>query len=149
MVRLACELADADAASLYVVEGTTLRPYIIYNLPKEYIEGIGVVAVGTQCCGRAVEHRRQWVVEDMLIDPLFADGRDGAVNSPIRSAFSTPVLDGEIAIASLACHFAKPHSPSKLDLERNYVFAKLIAISLRGRTPESIYQPVFVPTLAG
>jgi hypothetical protein len=43
MVRLACELADADAASLFWVEGQMLRPYIIYNLPKAYIAGIGEV----------------------------------------------------------------------------------------------------------
>ena len=143
MVRLACELADAHGSTLYVVEGDELKPFIVYNLPKEYIEGIGAVRVGTQCCGRAVEHKKPWIVADMLTDPLFADGRDGAVNSPIRAGFSVPVMDGGKAIASLACHFTRPHSPSKLDLERNEVFAKLIAIVLRGRQPLSIAEPLF------
>lgn len=143
MVRLACELADAQGATLYTVDGPVLRPYVIYNLPKEYIVGIGTVRVGSQCCGRAVASRQPWIVSDMLADPLFAEGREGAVASPIRAAFSVPVLDGNRAIASLACHYTGPRSPSKLDIERNEVFARLIAISLRGRQPISVAEPLF------
>ena len=143
MVRLACELADADGATLFLVDDLVLRPYVIYNLPKEYVTGIGTVRVGSQCCGRAVERKTPWIVSDMLTDPLFAEGRNGALASPIRAAFSVPVLDGDKPIASLACHFAKPHSPSPLDLERNEVFAKLIAISLRGRQPLPCDEPSF------
>jgi GAF domain-containing protein len=143
MVRLACELADAYGASLFLVDGAVLRPYIIYNLPKEYISGIGAVRVGTQCCGRAVEHKKPWVVGDMLEDPLFVEGRDGAAATLVRAAFSVPVLVGDKAIASLACHYTAPHHPSQLDIERNEVFAKLIAISLKGRLPANLAEPVF------
>lgn len=145
MVRLSCELADAQGASLFWVDGDVLRPYIIYNLPKEYISGIGTVRVGSQCCGRAVDQKRPWIVTDMLDDPLFAEGRDGAMATPVRSAFSVPVLDGDRAIASLACHFTAPHKPSPLDIERNQVFANLIAISLRGRESSfnSLDHPLF------
>lgn len=144
MLRVACEMADADGATLFVVDGEVLRPYLIYRLPPEYIEGIGVVRVGAQCCGRAVEHKRPWIVSDMLTDPLFADGRAGALNSPVRAAFSVPIMDGDTAIASLACHFARPHSPSDVDIERNQVFAKLIAISLHARLPLNLDGPYFV-----
>lgn len=94
MVRVACELANGHGATLFVVDGPILRPLIVYNLPKEYIAGIGTVRVGTQCCGRAVEQKKPWIVSDMLTDPLFADGRSGAETSPIRAAFSVPVLTG-------------------------------------------------------
>jgi GAF domain-containing protein len=143
MVRLACELAGAQGATLFLVDGPVLRPYVIYNLPKEYVEGIGVVRVGSQCCGRAVEHKKPWIVTDMLTDPFFAEGRDGALGSPIRAAFSVPVIDEEKAVGSLACHFTTPHSPAKIDIERNEVFAKLIAISLRGRETPLLDQPLF------
>jgi GAF domain-containing protein len=145
LVRIACELADAKGATLFLVDGPVLRPYIIYNLPKEYIEGIGTVRVGTQCCGRAVENKSPWIVADMLNDPLFADGREGAVHSPVRAAFSVPVIDGNDVVASLACHFEGPHTPSQLDIERNQVFANLIAITLRGTDLSSPSAPVFVP----
>ena len=135
MVRLACELADAHASSLFLVDGDVLRPYILYNLSEEYVEGIGTVRVGSQCCGRAVEHKKPWIVADMLNDPLFAEGREGAATSSIRAAFSVPVLQDDRAIASLACHYTAAYTPSALDIERNEVFAKLIAISLKGRPP--------------
>lgn len=143
MVRLACELADAQGASLFWVDGEVLRPYIVYNLPKEYIAGIGTVRVGAQCCGRAVEHKKPWIVTDMLEDPLFSEGREGAKSSLVRAAFSVPVVDGDRVIASLACHFTGPHTPTALDIERNEVFAKLIAISLKGRIPVSFSEPLF------
>lgn len=143
MLGIACDLANAEGASLYVVDGPVLRPYIIYNLPIEYIRGIGVVGVGSQCCGRAVEHKKPWIVSDMLSDPLFREGRSGALASPIRAAFSVPVLDGENVVASVACHFTHAHTPSALDIERNEVFARLFAISLRGRPPVPAVQPHF------
>ena len=143
MVRLACEIADAHGASLFMVDGSVLRPCIIYNLPEEYIAGVGLVRVGTQCCGRAVECKRPWVVTDMLEDPLFAEGRDGAANSLIRAAFSVPVFEGDKVIASLACHYTAPHTPSALDIERNQHFARIIAITLKGRGPKSSEPPVF------
>ena len=143
LVRLACEIADAHAASLFLVQGDVLKPYVIYNLPKGYVAGIGEVRVGTQCCGRAVERGKPWIVADMLQDTLFADGRDGASNSLIRAAFSVPVILDDKVVASLACHFTKPHAPSSVDIDRNEHFARLIAITLRGRgtgVPES---PIF------
>jgi len=135
MVRLACEIADAHGASLFLVDGSVLRPYIIYNLPEEYIAGIGDVRIGSQCCGRAVESKRPWIVTDMLQDPLFAEGRDGAMNSLIRAAFSVPVFEGENVVASLACHYTAPHAPAVLDIERNQHFARLIAITIKGTAP--------------
>ena len=147
LVRLASEIAEAHGGSLFLVDGDVLRPYVIYNLPEEYIAGIGSVRVGTQCCGRAVESKRPWVVTDMLEDSLFADGRGGAENSLIRAAFSVPVIDGDSVIASLACHYTAPHTPSALDIERNQHFARLIAITLKGHKPASD-KPTYIWPLA-
>ena len=146
MVRIACEMANGHGATLFVVDGPVLRPLIVYNLPKEYIVGIGTVRIGTQCCGRAVEHKKPCIVGDMLTDPLFADGRSGAEASRIRAAFSVPVLDGDKAIASLACHYTQPHEPTHLDIERNEVFAKLIAIILSSRQTHPVAEPLFAFT---
>ena len=62
MVRLADELAGAHGATLFLVDRATLRPYVVYNLPKGYIAGIGTARVGTRCCGRAVAQKRPWIV---------------------------------------------------------------------------------------
>lgn len=149
MLGVACDLAGAHGSTLCLVDESVLRPYVVYNLPPEYIAGIGTVRVGSQCCGRAVEHKKPWIVEDMLADPLFVEGRKGAMESPIRAAFSVPVMDGETAIGSLACHFTKPHLPTRLDIERNEVFARLFAITLRGRIPMILDEPLFAFRGAG
>lgn len=147
MLGVACQMANAHGATLFVVDGDLLRPYLIYNLPADYIRGIGTVRVGTQCCGRAVAHKRPWIVTNMLTDPLFADGRAGALDSPIRAGFSVPVMDGGTVIAALACHFTSPHTPSDIDIERNEVFARLFAISLRARMPVQTDAPFFLDSL--
>lgn len=150
LLGIACELAEAYGATLFLVDGLVLRPFVVYNLPPEYISGVGNVRIGSQCCGRAVEHKTPWIVTDMLSDPLFADGRDGALASPIRAAFSVPILDGEKALGSLACHFTQPHAPSKFDIERNEVVAKLFAISLRASGPRTFDDPYFAyPPVGG
>jgi len=141
LVRLACEGARASGSTLFLVRGEFLYPYAVNNLPEEYINGIGAVRVGTQCCGRAVAHKRPWVVTDMLTDPLFADGRAGAEASTIRAGFSVPVFDGDRVIGSLACHYENPYTPTPWDIERNESFAKLIGVALmelRGIAPHEV-----------
>lgn len=130
LVRLACEAAKADGASLFLREGEFLYPYIIHNLPQEYVNGVGPVRLGTQCCGRAAEQGKPWIVTDMLTDPLFEEGRAGALESPIRAAFSVPVFENEQVVGSLACHYAAPYNPTPSDIERNENFAKLIGAAL-------------------
>ena len=145
MVGLACDIAGAHGATLFLVEGDVLRPYIIYNIPQAYVAGIGEVRIGSQCCGRAVEAKKPWIVADMLTDPLFADGRAGAANSLIRAAFSVPVFEanGDAVLGSLACHYTGPNIPSALDIERNQHFAKLIAITLKSRGFVAAKRPRF------
>jgi GAF domain-containing protein len=146
-VRVAAEIADAYGASLYLVRGDVLRPYVIYNLPEEYIAGCGEIRVGSQCCGRAVAAKKPWIVTDMLEDPLFAEGLKGAENSLIRAAFSVPVFQGGNVIACLACHYTAPHTPSTLDIDRNEHFARIIAIILEGHGAISLGAPIFVQPL--
>jgi hypothetical protein len=52
--------------------------------------------------------------------------------SGMRAAFSVPVLDtAGNCLGSLASHFKTPYTPSAHDLERQSVFAKLIAFALK------------------
>lgn len=133
LVRLAGEGAHSAACSLYLLDTSKqfLHPSVVIGLPDAYVKGCGPVAVGTQCCGRAVAHKKPWLVVDMLKDPLFADARKAAEDSPIRAAFSVPVItaDGEV-LGSLACHYKRPYTASENDIERNEIFAQLIAYTL-------------------
>src|SRR3954468_13310054 len=130
LVRLACEGAKADGATLYFLDHSKLylEPFVVYNLPQSYIDGVGKVAVGTQCCGRAVKFKKPWIVTDMFTDPLFKDGLKGALDSDIRAGFSVPVFNLQgAAIGALGCQFKQPRVPSDYEIERNTIFATLIA----------------------
>lgn len=130
LVQLAARAGNCKAASFFVVDwhDQVLKPLVTFGLPSEYVEECGNVRIGDQCCGRAVQHRKPWVVSDMLTDPLFVSARDAALRSPIRAAFSVPVLseDGE-CFGSLACHYGEPYFSSGEEVERNTTWAKMIA----------------------
>jgi GAF domain-containing protein len=105
-----------------------LKPLVTYGLPEGYVKACGDVRIGDQCCGRAVEQRKTWIVSDMFTDPLFALAREAAVDSPIRAAFSAPIIDQTgLCIGSLACHYSEPYTPTSGDIDRNNVWATMIA----------------------
>jgi GAF domain-containing protein len=133
LVRLAGQAAKSDACSLYYVdaEERCLKPMVVLGLPADYVRGCGNVAIGDQCCGRAVAHKKPWIVKDMLTDPLFASAREASVTSGIRAGFSVPVMNADNeAIAALACHYREPYTPTNYDIERNRIFATLIAFAM-------------------
>jgi GAF domain-containing protein len=136
LVRLAAESAKADSASLYSVDAAegVLKPAVILGLPESYVRGCGDVRIGDQCCGRAVAAKHPWIVSDMLTDPLFASAQRASSVSGIRAAFSVPVIDATgQCIASLACHYRETFTPSNYDLERNTLYATLIAAAVTSR----------------
>ncbi len=133
LVRLAAEAAKSTAASLYLLDEQqgVLKPAVIYGLPQDYVKTCGDAAVGTQCCGRAVQHYKPCIVPDLLADPAFSDRRDALKTTGIRAAFSVPVLNGDHkCLGSLACHFGTPHMPTNYEIERNEIFATLIAFAI-------------------
>jgi GAF domain-containing protein len=130
LVQLAGESVNSSSASLYAADWQTnvLIPAVTYGLPAAYVEACGQVTVGDQCCGRAVLHRKPWFVSDMLSDPLFASAKEAALVSPIRAGFSVPVIaDNDKCIGSLACHYHEPRTPTPADIERNEIWATMIA----------------------
>ena len=133
LVQLAVNAARSEAGSLFLVdeERQVLKMAVTIGLPDEYVKNCGDVPLGDQCCGRAAQQKKAWVVTDMLTDPLFASGREASVKSGIRAAFSVPVIDAQgKVLGSLACHYRKPFSPTAYEIERNHVFATLIAFAL-------------------
>lgn len=133
LVQLAVNAAKSEAGSLFLLdeERQVLKMAVTIGLPDDYVKGCGDVPLGEQCCGRAAQHKKAWIVTDMLTDPLFASGREAAVKSGIRAAFSVPVIEAQgKVLGSLACHYRKPFSPTAYDIERNHVFATLIAFAL-------------------
>src|ERR1700687_4690828 len=130
IIQLVADSANSTSASFYVADWrqNVLKPAITYGLPPAYVDVCGEVSIGDQCCGRAVLHRKPWVVSDLLSDPLFSSARDASLVSPIRAGFSVPVIDGNNeCIGSIGCHCAEPHTPASADIERNEIWATVIA----------------------
>lgn len=152
LVKVASECGGGVGGSLYLLDASrgVLTPCVLYNLPAEYVAGCTEVPLGTQCCGRAALHKVPWTVTDMLTDPLFQDCREAARTSGMRAAFSVPVLDANgNCLGSLACHFREPYEPSTYALERNRLFAQLIAFAIarRQQMPRTDVQPAIVSNL--
>lgn len=133
LVQLAVSAARSEAGSLALMdeERQVLKIAITVGLPEDYVKGCGDIALGDQCCGRAALHRKPWIVTDMLSDPLFASAREASARTGIRAAFSVPVIqaNGKV-LGSLACHYRKPYTPTAYEIERNHLFATLIAFAL-------------------
>lgn len=133
LVRAAANAVGGESGSLYLLNKRTgvLEPYILVNFPDDYLAGCSAVPLGTQCCGRAALHKMPWIVEDMWTDPLFADCREAARRSGMRSGFSVPVLaaNGD-CLGALGCQFTDRYSPDSYAIERNKLFAQLIAFAI-------------------
>jgi GAF domain-containing protein len=130
LIQLAAQDANCNSASFYIADWKVnrLKPVITYGLPASYVEACGEVTIGDQCCGRAVQHRKPWMVQDMLSDPLFASAKSAALVSPIRAAFSVPVMDEAGAcLGSLACHYRDVHVATPSEIKGNETWARLIA----------------------
>ena len=135
LVRLAAEGVQSTGSSFYAVhdEEKVLIPVITYGLPSSYVEACGNVRIGDQCCGRAVQYRKPWIVADMLKDPLFAAAKEAANVSPIRAGFSVPVIAGTgRCIGSLGCHYPEPYMPTPEQVRRNQELASMIAHTVTG-----------------
>lgn len=133
LVTAAAASLGSDMGSFYRLNSAknVLEPYVTVNFPADYAAACGAVALGDQCCGRAAKYKHPWVVEDMWTDPLFKTAREGAQKAGIRSAFSVPVLDFDgKCLGSLASHFRTQYKPTPYALERQSLFAKLIAFAL-------------------
>jgi len=134
LVRIAAEAVGSNMGALYLLDdtGRVLKPAVVVNLPDEYVEGVGDVPVGEQCCGRAVFHNAPWYIEDIWTNPLFpAVTRDGAKHAGVRAGFSVPVANAEEkCIGSLSAHFPDAHLPNEYEIQRHLLFAKLIGFAL-------------------
>jgi GAF domain-containing protein len=129
IVQLAAESGHSKSSSFYLLDHSqqVLKPLVTYGLPESYVRHCGFVPVGEQCCGRAVQNLKPFIVSNMLTDPAFASARRAAVESPIRAAFSVPVIQNDLCIGSLACHYSEPFHAKSEDIDRNRIWANMLA----------------------
>lgn len=133
LVRSAVHAVGSTSGSLYLLNRSTnrLEPFILINFPDEYLAGCQTIELGKQCCGRAALHKMPWIVEDMWSDPLFADCREAAKKSGMRSGFSIPVMNAkDECLGTLGTQFQETFVPTLYELERQRLFAQLISFAI-------------------
>jgi GAF domain-containing protein len=144
LVRVAAEAVGSNMGALYLLDETrtVLKPAVIVNLPDAYVEGVGDVRLGTQCCGRAAFHKLPWYVDDIWNEPLFPlKTREMAQSTGVRAGFSVPVIvNRDACIGALSAHFPEPHVPSRYEIHRQNLFAQLIAMALVPESPQFMGQ---------
>lgn len=99
-------LLDAD--------GTHMRHGASPSLPEEFTRAIDGAAIGSCAgsCGTAAFRRKAVVVEDIALDPLWADWRAMALKHGFRACWSTPIFDREYTVlGTFAMYFREPARP--------------------------------------
>ncbi|HVI09526.1 MAG TPA: PAS domain S-box protein [Candidatus Binatia bacterium] len=114
-----CRMAENQAAgvlaSILLLEDDRLRHGGGPNLPRPYMEAIDGGAIGPAAgsCGTAAFRGEQVIVEDIAIDPLWADYRPLALAYGLRACWSTPVFSTQRrVIATFAMYYREPRRPT-------------------------------------
>ena len=96
-------------------DGAHLRHGAAPSLPEEYVRAIDGIAIGASVgsCGSAAFRRERVVVENIAIDPLWADFRDLALQHGLQACWSTPILDPRAGLlGTFAMYYRLPGQPS-------------------------------------
>jgi len=104
------------------------------NLPAEYNRSIQAVAIGPRVasCGTAAYTRSLVVVEDIAIDPLWADYRHLALPHGLRACWSCPVLgDGGKVLGTFAFYYRTPRKPSEAEITMVREASQLARLAIR------------------
>lgn len=96
-----------------------------------FLKEVERVPPGGGACGTAFAERRRVVIEDVELDPLFADYRETARRAGFRACHSTPLTTrtGHI-IGVLSVHFTEPHRPAERELRLMDLYARIAADSI-------------------
>lgn len=91
-------------------------------------------------CGRAIRTGFRVIIEDVMVDKLFAPYRRSALEAGFHAVQSTPLYDrnGNL-LGVLSTHFRKPHRPSEAELLKLDLYARqAIDFIDRVRTEEAL-----------
>ena len=139
LCRLVEEQASGTLASILLVEGDRLRRAEAPSLPRSFTDAIGETAIGplASCCGAAAYRGEQVIVEDVQIDPLWADYRDLALRHSLRACWSIPVFSSQRkVVATFAMYHREPRRPSSRDQELIEQITHLAGVAIERKQAE-------------
>jgi signal transduction histidine kinase/CheY-like chemotaxis protein len=130
VLRAALDVQGADMGLLSLCDpkrdGLNLKVHSGFD--KEFLKFVEWVPPGAGACGTCYEQRRRIVVEDIELDPIFAEYREAARRAGFRACHSTPLITGRgNIIGVLSVHFRQPHRPSNRETRLIDLYARMAA----------------------
>jgi diguanylate cyclase (GGDEF)-like protein/PAS domain S-box-containing protein len=117
------EQADGVLCSVLLADGDgkSLRMGVAPSLPDGYNSHVaGGIPIGPDMgsCGTAAYRKELVVVSDIADDPLWAAGREVALEHGLRACWSLPIFStrGDV-LGTFAMYYDAPRTPAKEDIE--------------------------------
>ena len=127
-------------------DGKRLWPAAGPRVPRSYTEAIAPVTIGPciGSCGTAAFLKKQVIVSDIAIDPLWGVYRDVALSHGMRAAWSQPLLSRNHEVLGTFCmYYAQPRSPSDGDLRLIEGAANIAVIAIEGERSQKALKRAF------
>jgi GAF domain-containing protein/anti-sigma regulatory factor (Ser/Thr protein kinase) len=133
----AIEAASSDGmlASVLLLDpdGLHLRHCAAPSLPDFYNAAIDGLVIGSGIGSRSTAplRREEVIVDDIEVDPLWADFRELAATAGLRACWSTPISTsaGEL-LGMFALYYPRPHRPSAADLALIRVLVRTVTMAV-------------------
>ncbi len=139
LCRLVEEQASGLLTSILLVDDNRLRHGGAPSLPKAYTDAIDGIPIGPSAgsFGTAAYRGEQVIVEDIAIDPLWADYRETALSHSLRACWSTPIFSSQAkVIATFAMYYREPRGPSPRDREIIEQITHLARVAIERKTTQ-------------
>lgn len=104
---------------LYNNETSQLFDGAAPSLPDHYNRAVSGIKAGPVAgsCGTAAFFRKQVIVEDIAVDPLWKDFKSYALVEDLRSCWSTPLFNtNNELLGTFAVYYTQPRKPTETDL---------------------------------
>ena len=126
-------LRDGLCSMMFCGTDNCLHAGVAPHLPAAYSEALEGTQVGEAMgsCGTAAIRRQPVIVEDIALDPLWANFREVALAYDLRSCWSIPVFasDGPV-LATLAVYHREPCKPHPHELDTLQLAANLAKVAI-------------------
>jgi PAS domain S-box-containing protein len=123
-------------------DGEHVRHVAAPSLPAAFSRAVDGQPIGPRAgsCGTAAFRRTPVVVEDIGVDPLWADYRDLALEHNLRACWSTPIFDSQQRVlGTFAVYFRRPRRPETRHLQLIDISTHIAAIAIcRHRETEAL-----------
>ena len=120
-------------------DGIHVRHGAAPNLPIAYIKAVDGQPIGpcAGSCGTAMYTGKTVIVTDILVDPLWKNYRDVAIQHGLRACWSTPIFSstGKM-MGSFAMYYIEPRCPQPDDLRLAELASHIAGIAIERKENE-------------